>query len=300
LKITRNSKLRGKSPLSIANFRDQHQQTPYLSAPGSFAMWPMFTGTMIFNVGTMEGISGQLAPRLIAERPSGFSEEATRKAWAMVKEFMTADQWHAFHEEAQTVELTNKEGVHRLLIHRSGDFRMLKGGVGEGIEVVAGKIYESKYPLGDEMAALIALFRYDTPAMVENWRCGNFTSRNMGGGVIGEPQPTLGLNPAPEIYAMCEECGHRFEIQANSNGVPPETVTCPHCHELLEAETLPPQAQSPGKVMREAVHNEVERQRALGRLAEPNPLVKALEAIRAEHIMDRLSNIIERMVERRR
>jgi len=200
---------------------------------------------------------------------------------------------------------------------------MLKGGVGEGIEVVAGKIYESKYPLGDEMAALIALFRYDTPAMVENWRCGNFTSRNMGGGIIGEPQPVrqdpidemrliwdtqaeaerqrrLGLNPAPEIYAMCEECGHRFEIQANSNGVPPETVTCPHCHELLEAETLPPQAQSPGKVMREAVHNEVERQRALGRLAEPNPLVKALEAIRAEHIMDRLSNIIERMVERRR
>ena len=278
--------------MSAANFRDQHQQMPYLSAPGSFAMWPMHTGTMMVNIDAMGyNPQGQLGARLIAERQSGFPAEVQEKAWAMVKEFMTADQWHAFHEEAQTVELTNKEGAHRLLIHRSGDFRMLKGGVGEGIEVVAGKIYESKYPLGDEMAALIALFRYDTQGMVAAWRCGNFTSRNEGQGVIGE-----NTHPRP-VAAECQECKYIFGVQTNSNGVPPETVECPRCHEILEAENA---AQTPRELdeIHDVLEREVKRQRRAGRLAEPNPLDRALGRLASSYAA--VTRLISGREERRR
>jgi hypothetical protein len=141
--------------------------------------------------GTNLGFGRQRTP-LVGERTvrpsreSKFSEEVLEKAWGMVEEFMDYEQWQAFYYCDSTVELTNKAGTHRLLINKSGDFRMLKGAIGAGIEVTSGRVYESKYPLGDELAALIALFRYDTPRFLRSWKCGNFSSRNVRQQNIGD------------------------------------------------------------------------------------------------------------------
>lgn len=124
-------------------------------------------------------------PKQVKER---FTEEAVEKSWNLVKEFLTKDQWIAFNHFHLMIELENITKTHRLLIAQNGKFTVLNGSTGEGYVEMQGKVHESNYPLGDEMAALIALFKYDVNELMRVWRCGNFTSRNETSKTIEQPQ----------------------------------------------------------------------------------------------------------------
>lgn len=104
---------------------------------------------------------------------SKFPEEVQDKAWNLLRDHMTPVQYGVFMEN-RSVELENNSGSHRLLVNRGGHFTVLDGVAGEGFVVLAGRITERTYPLGDEIAAFIDWFRFRTGELIKRWNCGNF------------------------------------------------------------------------------------------------------------------------------
>ena len=102
-----------------------------------------------------------------------FPKEVEAKAMELLRKFMNPEQYAAF-VGGSNIELENKKKDHRLIINRTGTFKLLKGALGAGIEMTSGSVRSYKYPLGDEIAAFLDWFRYKTPELIENWRCGNF------------------------------------------------------------------------------------------------------------------------------
>lgn len=155
-----------------------------------------------------------------------FPKKASEKAWEMVREFLTPEQWDAF-KKAQTIELQNKAKTHRLIINRSGEFTLFKGDIGEGIVLINnGYVKESLYPLGDEMAALIALFRYDTQGMIENWDCGTFTSAHRSSEIIEEFEKNPLIRSLENIILKIEDSGIIGSIGRLTRKLMKEVNTC--------------------------------------------------------------------------
>jgi hypothetical protein len=91
----------------------------------------------------------------------------------LLEKFMNAEQYKAFMEGSD-IELQNKAEDHRLLISRSGVFKLLKGSRGAGIVMTSGSVRSYKYPLGDEIAVFLDWFRHRTVELIERWRCGTY------------------------------------------------------------------------------------------------------------------------------
>ena len=102
-----------------------------------------------------------------------FSKEVKAKAMKLLEKFMTPEQYEAFMDKAD-IELENKVGDHRLIINRSGVFKLLKGARGKGIVMTSGSVRSYKYPLGDEIAVFLDWFRHRTVELIERWRCGTY------------------------------------------------------------------------------------------------------------------------------
>lgn len=113
---------------------------------------------------------------LIQEHRGHFSSEVTEKAFKLLSNYMNDAQYHAFRD-GMTVELWNKAKTHRVLFDIGGDFRLMAGAEGEGYEVTSGRIWEGRYPLGDEIATFLDWFTLKTQDLIANWNCGNFSSR---------------------------------------------------------------------------------------------------------------------------
>ena len=110
--------------------------------------------------------------RYIHEDPAKL--EAKKKAWALLEQYMTPEQYFAFME-GTTVELINKAESHRLLINKKGDFTILQGiKAGAGITESEGRIQSYEYPLGDQISAFLDWFRHKTNDLIAQWNCGTF------------------------------------------------------------------------------------------------------------------------------
>lgn len=102
-----------------------------------------------------------------------FTDEINERAWNLVAEHMTTDQYFAFME-GSTVELENKDRVYRLLLEKTGDFVILQGIRGEGIVATKGRIRSHDYPLGDEIVAFLEWFNHKTKELISQWNCGTY------------------------------------------------------------------------------------------------------------------------------
>lgn len=107
---------------------------------------------------------------------SRFPAKVIKKAWQLLEQYMSTTKWAAFMG-GRTVEIENSAKTHRLLINKGGHFTVLEGGVGEGINVLSGRITEDKYPLGDEISAFIDWFQVKTAELIASWGCGSFAIR---------------------------------------------------------------------------------------------------------------------------
>jgi len=102
-----------------------------------------------------------------------FPKEVTEKAWKLLEQYMTPEQYFAFMEKAE-IELENMAGDFRLIINRSGKFTILEGARGSGIVAQSGNVRSYKYPLGDEIAAFIDWFNHRTKELIAQWGCGTY------------------------------------------------------------------------------------------------------------------------------
>jgi len=149
---------------------------------------PGFSGHMIISSGylALSGISqGAIEYNGIRVNPNNFnrlntapskprfSKKVESTAWNLLKEYMTEDQHFAFMENS-VIELQSDVDDYRLLISKSGNFTILKGGTGAGITMSTGKIASYDYPLGDEIATFINWLKSKPEQLISNWNCGTY------------------------------------------------------------------------------------------------------------------------------
>lgn len=132
---------------------------------------PMMYGSMAYMPADIaRGYVARGAQYQFTER---FPKEVTDKAWKLLEQFMTPEQYFAFMEKAD-IELENVAGDFRLIINRSGKFTILEGARGKGIVAQSGNVRSYKYPLGDEIAAFIDWFNHRTRELIAQWGCGTY------------------------------------------------------------------------------------------------------------------------------
>lgn len=136
-----------------------------------------YPGSMAMQYGSMAYMPGDIARNYIGGRPYQYTErfpkEVTDKAWKLLEQYMTPEQYFAFIEKAD-IELENVAGDFRLIINRSGKFTILEGARGKGIVAQSGNVRSYKYPLGDEIAAFIDWFNHRTKELIAQWGCGTY------------------------------------------------------------------------------------------------------------------------------
>lgn len=114
---------------------------------------------------------------------SRFPPEVEEKAWELLRDYMTSEQYFAFME-GTSIEIINQTNDYRLILNRSGEFIMLQGPRGAGIIIITGnkgnRIQSRDFPLGDEIATFIDWFRYKTDELIASWNCGVFSITKKG------------------------------------------------------------------------------------------------------------------------
>lgn len=139
---------------------------------GSYAMQGSFAYAPAMEAQRARARQRTTQNRYIHEDPAKL--EAEKKAWALLEQYMTPEQYFAFME-GTTIELINKEESHRLLINKKGDFTILQGlKAGAGITESEGRIQSYEYPLGDQISAFLDWFRHKTNDLIAQWNCGTF------------------------------------------------------------------------------------------------------------------------------